>query len=193
MRIVLETPRLVLRQFTEADAENLFALDSDPEVMRHTGPNRLPDADAYRQLIRDRFLPYYARYESYGFWAVVEKVSGAWLGWFHLRPALDYRFAAEAGYREGDVDLGYRFVRAAWGKGYATEGARALVRKALTELDAARVVSCALEGNAASTRVMEKVGLKFAGRFAMPGYEQPAVLYVLRREEFDPSAWGGGD
>jgi RimJ/RimL family protein N-acetyltransferase len=110
--IVLETPRLVLRQFSEADAEDQFALDSDPEVMRYIGPLRLADPDAYRQRFREYHLPYYARYPSYGFWAAVEKARGAFLGWFHLGPALDYRFAAEADYREDDVDLGYQPVRA---------------------------------------------------------------------------------
>jgi RimJ/RimL family protein N-acetyltransferase len=183
MQVLLETPRLLLRRLTEADADDLFVMDSDPEVIRYAGP-RLADRDAYRRRIREGFLPYYDRYASYGYFAAVGK-DGAFLGWFHLRPALDYRFAAEAGYREGDVDLGYRLVRAAWGKGIATEGARALVRKGLTELDAACVVACALEPNVASTRVMEKAGLKWVRRFAIPGYDMPAVVYALRREEFD--------
>ena len=185
MHILLETPRILLRRLTEADAEDLFALDSDPEVMRYVGPRPLADADAYRERIRAGFLPYYHRHAGYGYFAAVAQAGGAFLGWFHLRPALDYRFAAEAGYCEGDVDLGYRLVRAAWGRGYATEGARALVHKALAELDAGCVVGCALEANVASTRVLEKAGLKWAGRFALPRYEQPAVKYALRREEFD--------
>ena len=181
---MLETPRLLLRPFTEDDAEHLFGLDGDPEVMRYVGPFQLASVDAYRELIRECFLPYY-QHEGLGFWPAIEKATGDFIGWFHLRPALDYRFAAEAGYREGDVDLGYRLVRAAWGKGIATEGARALVRKGLTELDAACVVACALEPNVASTRVMEKAGLKWVRRFAIPGYDMPAVVYALRREEFD--------
>ena len=78
---------------------------------------------------------------------IVEKDSGAFIGWFHLRPALDYRFAAEAGFREGDFDLGYRLCRAAWGQGYATVGACALVRKGFTELGVESVVAVALVGN----------------------------------------------
>src|SRR5258708_1049775 len=143
MRVFLETERLLLREFTEGDADALFALDSDLDVMRYVGPYQLPDVEAYRRHIATKFLPYYSQGEGFGFWAAVEKVGGAFLGWFVLRPALDYRFAAEAGYRPGDVDLGYRLRKAAWGRGYATEGSRALVRKAFTELRAESVVATA--------------------------------------------------
>jgi RimJ/RimL family protein N-acetyltransferase len=178
MKIFLETDRLILRPFTEADADDLFALDSDPEVMRYVGPFQLADREAYRQHIVTKLLPYYAKYDGYGYWAVVEKASGTFLGWLVLRPVLDYRFAAEAGFEPDDVEIGYRFRRPAWGKGYATEGARALVHKALTELGARRVVAAALAGNAASIRVLEKVGLKKVGEFAIPGFDQPSVKYA---------------
>ena len=181
MNIFLETPRLALRRFTEDDADNLFALDGDPEVMRYIGPFRLASPGAYREQIRTRILPYYARYAGYGSWAAVEKAGGAFLGWFHLRPAMDSRFAAEAGYRPGDVDLGYRFLRAAWGKGYATEGACPLVAKAFAEPETACLVASALIGNGASIRVMEKAGLKRVGEFRIAGYDQRCVKYALDR------------
>jgi [ribosomal protein S5]-alanine N-acetyltransferase len=152
--------------------------------MRYIGPYQLPDAEAYRRYIATKFFPYYARGEGHGFWAAVEKVGGAFLGWFVLRPALDYRFAAEAGHRAGEVELGYRLRKAAWGKGYATEGSRALVRKAFAELGAECVVATALVGNAASIRVLEKAGLRRVGEFALPGYDQPSVKYALRRDEY---------
>ncbi len=178
----LETPRLLLRRFTEDDAGLLLALDSDPEVVRYAGP-KLADYEAYRERIRASFLDYYARFEDRGFWAALEKESGDFLGWFHLRPGLDYRFAAEAGYRPGDHDLGYRLRRPAWGKGYATEMARALVRLGFADAATLRVVSCALAANLASTRVMEKAGLKRGAEFALPGYGM-AVSYALERADF---------
>ncbi len=79
MSVFLETPRLILRAFTEDDAGDLFALDNDPEVMRFIGPFQLADPAAYREHIRTKFLPYYARYPGYGFWATAEKESGAFL------------------------------------------------------------------------------------------------------------------
>lgn len=184
MQVFLETERLILRRFTEDDAAHLFELDSDPEVMRYIGPHALPNVEAYRQRITTRFLPYYARYHHFGFWVVVGKATGAFAGWFHLTPASDYRFHAEAGYDMDDVDIGFRFRRAAWGQGYATEGARVLVRQAFTETDAAAVVATVLAGNVASIRVLEKAGLKLAHEFALPGYDMPAVKYALRRDDF---------
>jgi RimJ/RimL family protein N-acetyltransferase len=183
MHVFLATDCLILRRFTKDDAAHLFALDSDPEVMRYVSRFAPASVEVCRERICNRFLPFYTQYPSYGFWAVVEKVTGDFLGWFHLKPALDYPFHRKAGYQPGDVDLGYRLIRAAWGKGYATEGARVLVRKALTELDALQVVAVALVENVASIRVMEKAGLKRVGEFAIP-HHGPAVKYALRREEF---------
>ena len=86
MRVFLETERLILRQFTMDDLDDLCALNSDPEVMRYTtGGLPVP-----RETIEHDFLPYYLAYyersEGYGFWAVIEKASGEFLGWFHFRP-----------------------------------------------------------------------------------------------------------
>src|SRR5438067_6098001 len=164
MRVAFETDRLLLREFTEDDAGELFALDSDPEVVRSVGPYTLPSVDAYREHIRKRFLPFYdGRVPPRGFWAAAEKPGGAFAGWFHLRPAADYRHAAECGFRPGDHDLGYRLARRFWGRGLATEGAAALVRSALADPTVTRVVACALAANRASVRVLEKVGLRQVG------------------------------
>ena len=71
------------------------------------------------------FLGYYERGAGYGFWAAIEKSTRGFLGWFHFRPADG---------APDEAELGYRLRRAAWGKGYATEGSRALIRKGFAEL-----------------------------------------------------------
>jgi RimJ/RimL family protein N-acetyltransferase len=60
MKAFLETERLILRQFTEDDADDLFALDSDPEVVRFAGPHQMADPEAYRRHIRTKLLGYSA-------------------------------------------------------------------------------------------------------------------------------------
>jgi RimJ/RimL family protein N-acetyltransferase len=75
MHVFLTTERLILRRFTEDDAAHLFALDSDPDVMRYVSPFAPPSVEACRERIRSRFLPFYEQYPSYGFWAAVEKAS----------------------------------------------------------------------------------------------------------------------
>jgi RimJ/RimL family protein N-acetyltransferase len=184
MKIVYETERLLLRQFSEDDAKSLFELDSDPKVMRHVGGAQyvLPDPEAYRERIRSAYFDYYRKYEWFGFSAAQEKRTGAFLGWFHLRPAFDFRFATEAQYRLGEFDLGYRLRKAAWGKGYATEGSRGLIARAFDEPGVESVVAMALLSNRASIRVMEKVGMKFVCQFAVPGFDQPGVKYALTRD-----------
>jgi RimJ/RimL family protein N-acetyltransferase len=147
--------------------------------MRYVGPRQLTEVEAYRHNIRDKFLPYYARYEGFGFWAAIEKASGEFLGWFCLRPALDYRFAKEAGFQEGEVELGYRLRRPAWGKGYATEGSESLVRNVLAGQMPVRVMASALVANRASTHVMEKLGMVLLREFVLPGFDHPGVVYAL--------------
>ena len=178
--VLLETERLTLRRFTPADADELRALDADPEVVRYTNagltgggpPSR---ADAVRQIAG--FIARYAEDGALAFWAAEDRATGAFLGWFQFTPADT----------PGEAELGFRLVRAAWGQGLATEGARALVAAGFRDLGVTRIVASALAANAASIRVMEKAGLCFAREFVHdPG--GPAVEYALTRDEFEAAS-----
>jgi [ribosomal protein S5]-alanine N-acetyltransferase len=184
MAPVLQTERLLLRPFAEDDAPALLAMDRDPEVMRYIGPYALPDENSYRERIRDYFQPYYARSPHFGFWAAEEKSTGLFIGWFHLRPAIDYRFAAEAGFGPGEFDVGYRLMQSAWGKGYATEITRALVDRGLALSEVKAIVACVLVENQASIRVLEKAGLRRMSEFLLPGFEIRAAKYALERSSW---------
>ena len=183
MQIFLETERLKLRRCTEDDVENLVELDSDPDVMHFINGGR-PTA---REEIENEFLPavlgHYERYEGYGFWAAVEKSTDRFIGWFHFRPAENAP--------PDEVELGYRLRKSAWGKGYATEGSRALIHKGFAELGVQRVVACTMVVNVASRRVMENAGLKFVRKFHQPwpdyieGEEEGDVEYALLRSEWE--------
>lgn len=187
MNIFLETERLILRQFSPNDANNLLELDSDIEVIRFVNIELLKgekptvaDYETIRNNILPRFRHYYQKYEGYGFWAVVEKSSKEFIGWFHFRPALDSQFNINSGiYNDNEIELGYRLRQAAWRKGYATEGSRALILKGFSELGTQRVVASALAANIASIRVMEKVGLKLEQKYMLPEINQEAVKYSL--------------
>ena len=154
-----ESERLILRRFTEDDADNLYELDSDPDVMRYlTGGTPTP-----RQVIEAEILPRFTCYDErlpgFGFWAAIDKASGDFVGWFSLRP-VDKADGREA-------SLGFRLRKATWGRGYATEGARALICLSFTELGVERVVATTYEHNLASRRVMEKAGLALSRRFRL--------------------------
>jgi RimJ/RimL family protein N-acetyltransferase len=163
----------------------LVELDSDPEVMKYIGPWRFSAAE-YRERIRTVWMPYYAK-PLRGCGATFEKASGEFVGWVFLRPAPEYKFAAEAGWtRASDLELGYRLKRVAWGKGYATEASAALVAPALADPEVTCVVAAALAPNRASQRVMEKVGMSRVREFAIPGFDVPSVMYALCRGECRP-------
>lgn len=167
-RILLRTERMVLREFTAHDAQHLFDLDADPEVMRYlTGGPGTPMEEVRGRII-PKFLEGYRKHPGLGFWAAIETSTGSFLGWFHFRPD---RTNPE------DLDIGWRLRRAAWGRGLATEGAREIVKRA----GGRRVVAYTLEANAASRRVMEKIGMTVVRRFHEPRHpgNPPALMYAL--------------
>jgi RimJ/RimL family protein N-acetyltransferase len=182
MRVFLETERLLLREFTEADVDNLFDLDNDPDVMHFLTGGRPTPRDVVESTILPRFLAYYERGDKYGFWAAIEKSTGAFLGWFHFRPG--------EGAPADEPELGYRLRKSAWGKGYGTEGSRALIHKGFTELGAQRVTAGTMVVNTRSRRVMEKSGLTLVRIFHqewpdhIEGDELGDVEYALTRLAF---------
>ncbi len=176
--IFLETDRLILRFLTQADAPLLFELDSDPEVLRFINGGLPPDLNLIVTNYLPRMMRHYQRWESFGFWVAEEKEMGAFLGWFHFLPKPDDPEA---------INLGFRLKRAAWGKGYATEGSRALIKKGFEELGVQRVVATALAANQASRRVMEKIGMRYIDAFVeegFPGSDKSAVIYGLERDNY---------
>ncbi len=182
MFVYLETPRLLLRRFTTDDVDALVALDADPAVMRYINGGH---PTSYEEIAGDTlpaFLAYYERGASWGFWAAIEKASGQFLGWFHLRP--------HRGDPDDEPELGYRLVASSWGRGYASEGSLALIDKAFSELGAQRVYAQTMAVNTASRRVMEKAGLRFVRAFVadwpvrIDGDEHGDVEYGLTRREW---------
>jgi len=189
----MRTERLALRRLTTADAANLLSLDGDAQVMRFlTGTTR-----SLAQ-IRDEVLPDLAgchlRYPGFGYWAAESRAGGQFIGWFGLRPVTPTGDAIEhwpdADGDTGVASLGYRLRRSAWGQGYATEGARALVRLAFTGLGLREVVATTMAVNTGSRRVMEKAGLRYARTVhldwpePLDGNEHGDVEYRLLRDDW---------
>jgi RimJ/RimL family protein N-acetyltransferase len=181
VKVLLETERLILRRFAATDADNLFALDSDPEVMRFlTGGTPTP-REVVEHEILPRFLRYDARSRCHGFWAAIDKATGDFLGWFSFQPFHDV---------PDDAMLGYRLRKAAWGKGYATEGVQALIDVGFTESSVRRVVATTYQDNLASRRVMEKLEMRLVRTFRVTPDDLVAAgtFHVT-----SPELWDGDD
>src|SRR5262245_37023075 len=183
MRVFCEPPRFVRRRFAMAAVDNLVSLDAAPDVMRFITGGIPTAREEIENEVLPAFLAYYERFEGYGFWAAIEKPAGEFLGWFHLRP--------REGASPGEAELGYRLRRPAWGKGYATEGSRALIRKGFTDFGMRRVVAETMAVNLASRRVMEKAGLTLVRSFRQPwpypieGDDQGDVEYALGKADWE--------
>lgn len=129
MQVVIETKRLILRQFTEADADLIYQLNFDPDVTKYTlDPFR--DIEHAREVLEQVILPQYAVY-NHGRWAVHLKPGMEFIGWCGLK------FVAE----RKEIDLGYRFFKKNWGKGYATEAAYACIKFGFEKLDLREIIA----------------------------------------------------
>ena len=191
MKILLETPRLKLRQITQVDCDRLVQLNSDPEVMRYINGG----IASTRAEITDKFLPdvlsYYQEYEKLGFWAVIEKSSQEFIGWVILRPESRFRLAQLLEVAEPNaLELGYRLKKASWGRGYATEVAQAFINAVGSTGEYNKIIAWAIAENKASIRVMEKLGLKLEQEYCptaadfLPNIEllaSPVIQFVLGR------------
>lgn len=181
MSVFLETERLKLHYFTEADRDRLLELDSDREVMRYINGGTPNDLDAIDKTLA-KFLDYYQNYQHFGFWATHEKSTDEFIGWFHFFPAVNHAFGVESNLvRENEIVLGYRLRQSSWGKGYATEGARSLIVKGFTEWGVERIIAWALLANKGSIRVMEKAGLKFECEYQLKPNQLPGLQQLNER------------
>ena len=168
MSIIVETERLVLREYTEEDAPAFFRLNSDPEVMRYVPDKPMKNVDEARNVLITHPLVDY-RQRGFGRWACILKSNGEHIGF------CGPKYLPEI----GEVDLGFRFTRANWGKGYATEAARASVQDAFDRLNLDQIVGLAEPENHASIRVLEKIGMQFTALVRL--FDMDMRRYVIRR------------
>jgi RimJ/RimL family protein N-acetyltransferase len=148
----LETLRLELREFTPADFADLHRLDTDPRVMKYINGGRPATREETAAAIR-RIVRYPRLYPDLGIWYATRRDTGAFIGWFSLKYAG----------KSPDFEIGYRLLHEAWGRGYATEGATALLRFGFDELQLHRIIGVVDPGNDASARVLQKAGMTYRG------------------------------
>jgi|GEM_PF-209538 len=163
----LTTDRLTMRPFRAEDGAMMYALNDDPEVLQYTGDVQFADVAAASAFLRD-----YDQYEKYsvGRLVVILKETGETLGWCGLK----YHPAAD------EYDIGYRLFKRHWGKGYATESAKAAMKYGFETLKLDRIIGRARAENPASINVFNKLGMRFVEPYTEDGMNW--VLYEMVRE-----------
>jgi len=168
---LLETGRLVLRRYDMDDIDRIDRLNSNAEVMRYIGDGSLRTREQTRAgILRTQRI--YEIFPGLGFWIAEEKPARRFAGVF----ALIYIP------KTVEVEVGYRLAQSAWGRGLATEGARALVRYGLLELGLERVVGLTHPANDPSKRVLMKAGLEPRGMGHY--YDRELCYFVAERSRF---------
>jgi RimJ/RimL family protein N-acetyltransferase len=172
MSFWLQTERLGLRRFTPADRDWLVETYADPEVTRYLGGTQSPEV--VDRMLQSRFLDYYDLNPGLGIWMTVERATGERVG-FHLLNNIQ---------GETIIQVGFVLLKPAWGKGYGTEMARAVLRHGFVTLGLPRIVGMASLGNVASQRVLEKIGLERRGEraFPHPAYAAEGPMAWFERE-----------
>ena len=177
----LTTERLALRRFTAADLNWLAALYSDRDVTRYLGG--VKDRDKTEELLNTRILRYYDEHPGLGIWMTVEPATGTCLG-FHLLNHIR---------GESIIQIGFALAKSAWGKGFATEMAAAVMRYGFLDLKLPRIVGMANLQNHASQRVLLRVGLVRRGEraFPHPDYASQGAMAWFERDAADWQAERG--
>lgn len=144
---MLETERLILRPLAEKDVEKIYAMRSDPAIMRfiREPQNRTESAD-WIELVSSRWTN-----DKIGFCAMIEKETNQFVGWCGLWKLKE----------TGEIEIGYATAKGFWGKDFATEAAREFLAYGFESLHFDEIVAVARPENAASRRVMEKIGMRF--------------------------------
>jgi RimJ/RimL family protein N-acetyltransferase len=173
----VETARLLLRPFA-ADDVDAVAFYADPDVMRFIPRGAWKRADlpsVFVAMVERRAQQWAAR--SYGMWAIVFKENGAVIGHCGLQPLED----------SGEIEVFYLLDKPYWGRGIAVEAAVASIGFGFEHAGLKRIVAVAMKENAASQRVMQKAGMRFAGPARQYG------LDLIKYETSDDSTEKGGD
>ena len=166
MKKIIETPRLYLREFELSDAASMFDLNIDKEVIKYTGDDHFSSESEALDFIKN-----YDHYKIHGFgrWAVILKENNTFIGWNGLKLNED-----------NDIDIGFRFFRKYWGRGYASESAEAVLDYGLNVLKIDSIIGRVAPENIASVRILEKLGMKFKKQGNCHGIEDARIYSISK-------------
>lgn len=162
MKIFAETDRIILRALSLNDADSMFKMDSDPEVHKYLGNK--PFKNIEESIENIRFIRQQYEENGIGRWAVIDKETNVFVGWGGLK-----YITTEINNHNHFYEVGYRFLKEHWAKGYATESAKASLKYAFEEMNLETVYAMAHAENAGSRHALQKSGLRITGHFEHEG------------------------
>lgn len=175
MKIIIETERLLIRELLPSDKEGIFHLDSDMDVHEFLGKNPIKTIEEAQNVIDFVRLQY--QENGIGRWAVLLKENHEFIGWAGLKLVKE-----EINGHKDFYDLGYRFIKNFWQKGYGYEATKACLDYAFTEMHLKNVYAHAMIGNEGSKRILEKIGMRNTGTFF--DEEDECVWFEISREDY---------
>ena len=168
--IILETERLIIREHVLSDAPFFFELNSNYNVVKYTGDvafNNLEEAENIVRYVMNQYKKI-----GYGRWLVAEKKTNNPIGWCGLKYHADTK----------ETDIGYRLLESAWGKGYATESAKACIDYGFKHFHLNHIVGNAMKENTASIQVLKKLGMTYLTDTLID--DIPSVTYEIHKKNF---------
>lgn len=159
--IIQNSTRLRFRLMGPEDAQLLWQLDQDPSVMHFLNGGKPTSMATITEVFLPRMKAYRDSEKGFGLWHVSDKKTQEYFGWILARP-MDF-FSDKPDL--ADIELGWRFFKKAWGKGYATEAAIAIKNALATQPNIQSFSALALEDNIASITVMKKMGMHFMKKY----------------------------
>lgn len=177
---VVETARLRLRTWDEADVEPFYAVMNDADVLRHLGGLQTPEQ---WRAAADRVIGYQREF-GYTFWIVEERDSRRLLGWCGLK-RINYPGAPNP----GDVEIGWRYRPDAWGSGIAKEAAIATLDRAFSRFTAPYVVAVTTDANTGSWGLMERLGMTYRPELDFTDARFDPPIGVSKQWRMDAADW----
>jgi len=170
--------RLQFELMTVRDSELLYKLDQDPQVMKYINNGKLTSKQDIEQIYMTRMESYTNRDKGWGIWKVSVKEKNEFIGWILIRPMDFFSDAPEF----DNLEIGWRFRRDSWGRGYATEAASHIKQALFSKKSLKKMTAIAIEENSASINIMKKLGMKFVKKdiHRDPLGDQLVVFYQMK-------------
>lgn len=169
--LLLETERLIIREHVLSDAPFFFTLNANPNVVKYTGDNSFNNLEEAENIVRYVIGQY--KENGYGRWLVALKDTNMPIGWCGLKYHADTK----------ETDIGYRLLESAWGKGYATESARACIEYGFKHFNINHIIGNAMKDNVASIKVFKKLGMNYLRESLIDHI--PSVTYEVYKENYN--------